>query len=75
MTVQFSPWDVDTKCDRCGVFEPSPTVIRCSSCKHNVCEGCEVPRCDEGRHDCPFCGTKIADCSDENSMPQGLNVR
>jgi len=57
-----SSWEVETKCDQCGVFEPSPTVTRCSSCKKNVCEGCEIARCDQKRHDCPFCGTKLGEC-------------
>jgi predicted RNA-binding Zn-ribbon protein involved in translation (DUF1610 family) len=53
------------RCDQCkDVFEEddSDRPVKCGNCGAMICETCEVLRCDEGRHDCPACGAKIARC-------------
>ncbi len=34
----------------------------CPVCSRNVCESCEIQRCEEGFHACP-CGARLAGCS------------
>lgn len=35
----------------------------CAGCGAAICEGCEVMRCDEGRHDCPLCAVSMGVCT------------
>lgn len=51
----------ERRCDVCGDVDEFYSI--CPNCHACICEGCDVHRCDEGRHDCPKCGTKLADCS------------
>lgn len=54
-----------TLCKACGETYEDNDVDRpvlCTGCGALICEICEVMRCDEGRHDCPLCGTSLGGC-------------
>jgi hypothetical protein len=53
-------------CDKCQtdcVYGEGESILQCA-CGKLICEGCEVQHCEQGHHDCPFCGAMIARCFD-----------
>jgi hypothetical protein len=52
-------------CEKC--WEEELTILnQCDKCRAWVCEGCEIEKCEQGHHDCPFCGAMLSRCSDED---------
>jgi len=54
------------KCREDVVYGEGMLITDCPACDKLICEGCEVQNCEEGHHDCPFCGAMIARCSDSD---------